>query len=78
MSNVCGGFLFGFTYAIIAAGLLFHIDKRVSGLYSYTPYFEINEDGTDLEAWKVQREEGVSEPDIETALGVLYQGFSIE
>ncbi len=33
-SNVGGGFLFGFTYAIIAVGLLFDIDKKVSGIYS--------------------------------------------
>lgn len=33
-SNVGGGLLFGFTYAIIAAGLLFGIDPKVSGVYS--------------------------------------------
>lgn len=33
-SNVGGGLLFGFTYAIIAVGLLFNIDKKVSGIYS--------------------------------------------
>lgn len=33
-SNVGGGLLFGFTYAIIAVGLLFNIDKKVSGVYS--------------------------------------------
>lgn len=33
-SNAGGGFLFGFTYAIIAAGLLFNVDKKVSGIYS--------------------------------------------
>ncbi len=33
-SNVAGGFLFGFTYVIIAVGLLFDIDKKVSGIYS--------------------------------------------
>ncbi len=33
-SNVGGGLLFGFTYAIIAVSLLFNIDKKVSGIYS--------------------------------------------
>lgn len=32
--NAGGGFLFGFTYALIAAGLLFNIDPKVSGWYS--------------------------------------------
>lgn len=33
-SNVGGGLLFGFTYAIIAIGLLYNIDPKVSGVYS--------------------------------------------
>ncbi len=33
-SNVGGGFLFGFTYAIIAANLLFGLDGKAAGMFS--------------------------------------------
>ncbi len=33
-SNVGGGFLFGFTYAIIACNLLFDLDPKANGWYS--------------------------------------------
>ncbi len=33
-NNVGGGFLFGFTYVIIASSLLFNLDAKVSGWFS--------------------------------------------